>query len=753
MHVRFLIFFHILFSLSLISCSGDEGTKENVNEVISAGGEKLNIRLERASDQSDTNLISFDEPGRLIVTATKSNGELARAVVVTFNSSLLDFNPESAAVLSDENGQAEIIVYPRAGTSGAGAVVATVEIDGKTLVIELNVETVASEGELLGTVQIELSLSSGAAEVNTIRADAPGLISIGVTDSNGDGVEAIIVNVSTELATLNPSSATVLTNSAGHASIELIAGEETGADTVYISALIAGQSVEQTLNYQVSPPLIQLGDNSGVVFQQGSLKIGSSSLSAGGTTGISVYIVNENGEAFTTPLEISFSSECTGNDLAEIDSQVTSVNGLAQATYHATGCEGLDRITVSTNFGGSQFSASSQLVVQPDTAGAIEFISAEPSQIALAQTGGQNLSTTSTITFRAVGTQGLPRPSQWVDFGLSTSVGGISLSPTAALTNSEGLASTVVSSGSIATSVRVNAVINNNPSIATQSDLLNVTTGMPDQDSMSIGLETSNPEAWSINGVTLSVTAYLADFFNNSVPDGTSVAFTTEGGMVLGACTTVGSECSVEWRSQNPRPTNGRVTLLATVLGNESFSDENGNGRFDDGDSFTDLGEAFRDDDEDGIKDSAEPYIDFDNSGSYTNADGLYNGVLCEHSSLCNSQFKSISTRASARLIMASSNAIISGLPGGTINLPASISVNVSDIHNNSMPGGTSISVSTENGEVLGESNFTVGNYELESFNFQVNIAPDDESDSGLLTITVISPAGVVTSVSQTLQD
>ena len=753
MKIRFLAGLVILLCFSLISCEENDLTGAYEKEVRSSTGAKLKVRLESASDKNGTNSISFDEPARLLVTLTDNQGEPAKAVIVTFISNQVDFEPESATALSNNLGIAEIIVYPKADASGAGALITNTKIGTDALSVSLNVETVASKNELPESIQLDLSLNSDAIEPNTIRADAPGLIDITVTDSIGLGVEAIIVHVSTNLAQLNPESGSILTDSSGHASIELIAGDQTGADTLHFSAAIAGQSVEQTLNYQVVPPVILLGDNSGTQFQLSSLEIGTSSLSAGGTTGVSVYIINESGAAFSTPLEFNFSSDCSAIGTAEIDSLVTSVNGVASATYHAMGCEGLDRITASTNFGGSQFSASSQLTIQADSVGAIEFISAEPNQIALSQTGGQGLSTNSAVTFKVVGTQGLPRPNQWVDFSLSTSVGGISLNPGSALTSSEGLASTTVSSGSVATSVRVNAVMGNNPLIATQSDLLNVTTGMPDQDSMSIGLETSNPEAWSINGVNLNVTAYLADFFNNPVPDGTSVAFTTEGGSIVGACTTEGSECSVVWKSQNPRPTNGRVTLLATALGNESFSDENGNGRFDDGDSFTDLVEAFRDDDEDGTKDMTEPYIDFDGSGNHTIADGLYNGVLCEHSSLCNSQFKNITTRASARLIMASSNAIITGLPGGITNLPASFSINVSDIHNNSMPGGTIISVESDNGEIAGESSFTVGTHELESFNFQINISSDDESDSGTLTIIVSSPAGIITSASQTVQD
>lgn len=56
------------------------------------------------------------------------------------------------------------------------------------------------------------------------------------------------------------------------------------------------------------------------------------------------------------------------------------------------------------------------------------------------------------------------------------------------------------------------------------------------------------------------------------------------------------SQCTVNIRTQNPRPANGLVSILAYAAGEEDFVDANFNNVFDCGESFTDLGTAYRDD-------------------------------------------------------------------------------------------------------------------------------------------------------------
>ena len=187
----------------------------------------------------------------------------------------------------------------------------------------------------------------------------------------------------------------------------------------------------------------------------------------------------------------------------------------------------------------------------------------------------------------------------------------------------------------------------------------------------------------------------MADHFHNPVLDGTAVYFTSEGGAVTPACTTVDNACTVQFTSQSLRPTNGRITILARTTGEEAFTDLNGNGTADSGEMIdanfntTDIGEAYLDYNEDGIRDQTrEPYIDFSGNGVYGGGDGKYNGQLCTSGAAICSPQKSIDVRASTVIVLSSSSAVITINSGAAINLSASPSftVNVVDLHGNAMP-------------------------------------------------------------------
>ncbi|MGD8827109.1 MAG: hypothetical protein PVG21_00295, partial [Gammaproteobacteria bacterium] len=440
---------------------------------------------------------------------------------------------------------------------------------------------------------------------------------------------------------------------------------------------------------------------------------------------------------------------------ASIQTPVTTSTGTATTTYVATGCSGTDNITATASVNGQTLQATGSLTVQPASLGSIQFVSATPTTIGLKGTGGAGQQETSTVVFKLLDSSGGPVSGQDVDFALSTSVGGIVISPTTATSDANGRVQTVVQSGTVATSVRVTATaVGTSPTISTQSDQLTVTTGIADEDSFSLSAETLNPEAFNYDGVTDKVTVYVADRFNNPVPDGTAVTFTTEGGSIGSQCTTVAGTCSVDWVSQNPRPSNGRATVLATAIGEESFVDVNGNGVFDDGDSFTDLPEAYRDDNEDGSRQSAEPFVDFNSNGNYDGADGLFNGLLCQHSTLCSSQ-TTLNVRQQLVIVMSGSDAVINApasidVSGG----PAALVFTVADNRNQPMPAGTTVKVTTSNGKISSTSSFTVPNTNANGpLQYSVVFETDGTPSSGVITIDVITPKGVETYTTAGIQD
>ena len=152
-----------------------------------------------------------------------------------------------------------------------------------------------------------------------------------------------------------------------------------------------------------------------------------------------------------------------------------------------------------------------------------------------------------------------------------------------------------------------------------------------------------------MDGETTTITVRLADHFGNPVPDRTAVNLITEGGSIgslgLGSCLTVEGACTATLTSQQLRPTNGRLNILAYAVGEESFTDLDGDGYaskvnradgtselFDANGFATDIPEAFLDSNENGIRDATETFIDFNRNAAYDAPDGNYNGVLCNES-------------------------------------------------------------------------------------------------------------------------
>lgn len=535
---------------------------------------------------------------------------------------------------------------------------------------------------------------------------------------------------------------------------------------------------------------VHMGSGTGNSFMEGELALGLDSLSAGGITGVTASLVDASGNPYTTAVDVSFSSPCAGLGLAQLDSPVTTNNGVATSNYRALGCSGDDTITATAIpvLGGATLRAEATVNVLEAVLGSIEFVSAAPTNIALQGTGGAGRSETSTVIFRVKDANGATVAGQDVGFTLNTDVGGIQLNPLTATTLNNGTVQTTVTSGTVATVVRVTALIPGTE-IATQSDQLVVSSGTPDQNSFSISAENLNPEAFDIDGAVVPITLRVSDHFNNPVPDGTAVSFTTEGGQVGSSCFTADGACSVNWTSSDPRPLDGRVTILATAIGEESFVDDNGDGRlsanaepfidlnnngvFDAGEPFTDrngdlllnperfadLGEAFRDDNENDAYDIGEPFLDFNNDGNFDGPDGKYNGLLCTDDAkapdkapdaiaICDDNApKTLNVRASIVLVMSGSTLSITPSPTTVTLDPGgaeTIAVTVSDFRNQVPPSGTTITVTASDISTVGSTSFTVPNTSSDGpFVALVTVKHDGTAGTGFLSIEATTPGEI----------
>lgn len=394
----------------------------------------------------------------------------------------------------------------------------------------------------------------------------------------------------------------------------------------------------------------------------------------------------------------------------------------------------------------------------------IEFVSSDPEMIAIAGNNLSLLKTSSTVSFKVIDADGLAVANTTVNFSLSSSVGSATLGESSAISDSAGLVSTRVNAGNVATSIRVIASLDIDNTVAALSTQLAISTGMIDQDSMSLAFSNCKPEALNIVGTQIDATVRAADLLNNPIADGTAFSFTTEGGAIEGSCTTVSGTCSVKWTSQSPYPSDGISSVLVTAIGNESFNDVNSNGVFDNGDSFTDLGEAFRDDNDSASYNSGEFFLDFNNNGSYSSTDNLYNGTPCTHSTLC-AVSNYVAVNANSRLLMSGSSAniyiestLIAGGAKTLISVATSLDISAlgnghnfeviaEDSNGNSMPGGSTITVETSNATLGSSNSFDVSNCDDFSANrLPVSISPDGDASAGGLTFTVTTPGGTTSS-------
>jgi len=540
-----------------------------------------------------------------------------------------------------------------------------------------------------------------------------------------------------------------------------------GSSDTSVNGRIIGGGNGGSSSSSSSATVLSLGKGVGAAFTPGQIAVSSNSLAAGGSGTLSVTLVDQNGLPYLQSATVTFSSACitlgsallqdgSGNALSVINTS----SGSATATYVARGCSGPDVITATASANNQSLSATATITVQPAQLGQVTFVSASPTVIGLKGTGIQE---TSTLTFQVLDSTNGPVSGANVTFELSTSLGGISLSTTSAISGVDGKVQTVVKSGTVHATVAVTATaVFNGVTQSTQSNNLSISTGIPTTKGFSLAPVCPNIEAFDYDGVQSVVTVRLADRYSNPVRDNTAVSFTTEGGKIDGQCTTTttASEsgvCSVNWTSQNPRPLNGRVTILATTLGEDSFIDGNFNGFLDANEHYDDFGEPFEDDNENGAHDPGERLVDVNNNGVHDATYGSFKGITCTGTSPTSTcTLTTAPIGGQALIVMSTSQAIItetvsplpsSSNPGGSV----SARYNIKDRNGNAMPSDTTITVTANTAAGILDEPTTFKlpcDAGTDGFDLKVYLTRPTGTaplPSGSITVTVTSPSGLIT--------
>ena len=476
---------------------------------------------------------------------------------------------------------------------------------------------VAAKAPVLTLAMVDASGTS----TNSISSSGFTLLKATLNDPSGNPLANQVVSVSGDTSkVIFPEGETALTNASGVATVKLARKDlvSTGAGSLTATYSYKVGSIDKYpdgsllpsvdsvvaryIGYQLSATNITLSN----------MDAGASTLAAYGTRQVSVQANIDGVVSSKTPVQVSFSATC-----GQVSPSTASTNssGLALVTYTATdvtgtalstqGCSGKTVEISATTVGSGVLTKSLSILAAPATN--LSFVSVTPTRIFLANSGGV---TQAVAEFKLVNAREEPLLGQNVQLTLKTLNGGVpkasfgtvgNISAITVTTNSDGKVSVPVFSGTVPTSVIVNAALVSNPLVQTDSAVLSIASGRPAQGQVSLSLDKFAIRGFDFDGGEASVTMSLADRQGNPVPDGTAVNFVTEGGVMIPPVCTTGSvpgnsQCTVKIRTQNPRPTNGLVSILAYTSGEEDFVDANFNNVYDCGETFTDLGYAYRDD-------------------------------------------------------------------------------------------------------------------------------------------------------------
>ncbi|MEH6824672.1 MAG: Ig-like domain-containing protein [Motiliproteus sp.] len=638
------------------------------------------------------------------------------------------------------------------------------------------------------TLTLSLLNSLGAA-TTTISESQSGTLSALVLDTSGLPVASQVVSFTVDNATvavLDPVSGTALTNVSGIASISLKAGSAAGAATATATAVVGADTAANSASFSSSLANIALGSGSGIGFSNGALTasvVPPAELSAGGTMTITATVVDQSSSnaLFTNPVDVVFTSGCAAASTAQIDGSVSTVNGVATATYQADGCVGPDTIS-ATAAGG--LSATVAVLVAGADIGSIETVSISEQNVSIKGTGGGGRAEQSLITFVVKDINGNPvTAGQQVDFEVDSTVGGLALSQVSQLTNGSGQVQVTLTSGTQQTVVSVKATTTTAGGgvISHQAAGIVISVGLADSNRFSLASEIFNPEYLTTDGGVVVLSVSMADRFGVAV-EGANVTFKSEEGGFLeapGSCVTNASgQCSINWLSQTA-PGSGlgdngdaRIRVVAFAEGTENFIDNDGNGIFDDTtgtpDTFTDVDEVFLDGNDNGSYDLGEFFEDRDLDTQYSAGDSVFNGVLCNPGIAVPTGVHCdglVHVRDTVNLVKSGSNIAIGLAPADPYDVSVAtgatqfITITVQDALGNTPPGNSSVVVTLDEsgvGKLLGVTGFVVPTNIINPPSFGITLAHNSAATAikgGSMTVTVTTPAGIVSSRTVTVTD
>ena len=424
---------------------------------------------------------------------------------------------------------------------------------------------------------------------------AEGVIAkVKVTDQSGKGISGALVTFTvTGGVVLGSSNGAVLTNTSGEASIS-VKPENLNTNGAYqISAVADFDGAEAStpaLNFSLQATNIMLVD----------LTAASTQLESGGSTNITLKTQDANTKVNQNNVNVEFTAPCGKFEPATV---VSSNQGNVTTTYKAIGtdgklCTGTQKISarglniqeVGIDVSIKALEANSLVYTSNKVnLGIRKSGSASSGQIEFTlYANGVPIADQDVLIEKVQA----PEDLSFVSFGNQNNK--------TIKSDSNGKVIVNLYPGDKPGPVEIRATLVSDKNVSAVSKNVSVSIGRVTQDGLSLSVSKNSLQN-VIDGDTATITARMVDRTRNPVPDGTVISFVSEGGKVQPNCSTVQGECSVTLTTQEPRPLDNRVTVLAYVEGDKSFTDLDGDNLYTKGVDrlLSNIGSFFRDDNED----------------------------------------------------------------------------------------------------------------------------------------------------------
>jgi hypothetical protein len=553
------------------------------------------LTLSTANDSLVANGISSTTITAALITSTGVS--VPDGVLVTFTTALGRFTSSGAKSTTARTGGGKALVpfISEEGVFGTATIVASAGAVTQSIEVELLPPSPIppSPGTIVG---IRLSAESNALVANGTSSTI--ITAELVTFTGNPAPDGVTVNFITDKGRFSTDNAKTIaattTGGTGKVLVPFISeAGVVGTATVVATVSTIAQSIQIALTGAGDPDQIILLADATVI-------------PISGTTVITAEVLDDQGNNVANGTAVHFATNLSGTGVTPV---ATTTDGVATATFSAGTSAGVATVTATSG----SASASLSITILAGAAGSLEFVSADPILIGVR---GSALPQKSTITFRARDVNGNPVvDGTQVTFTLISGLGGgEAVAPTAAGTVG-GLASTVLTSGTVSGPVRVLASITIGTTTLTSSSAnVSIAGGPPSGAHIGVAPAFRNIAGLVTQGIICPVTAIVGDRFGNPVPQNTTVSFFTNGGVVTpqGLTDALGNTPGVDIKTGPPTPhvgtatdfgdpRTGVVTVIAVTQGEETFIDSNGNGLFDGPGEF---------DPADPEIDTPEPFID-----------------------------------------------------------------------------------------------------------------------------------------------